>query len=158
MDKYGFKDHPERILNTDEKGLNITHTQIVKHANQKAQAIISPSTDTVTIIGGGTARGCTIHPYFVFKGHHWNADLLKHTHWFCWHCNSTRMVQQSSLPAVYSVPSCQIHPWLWYLISPNVEWWEFQSYVSWYHRMGPWEESCSLCAISTHIPPASSPW
>ncbi len=42
----------------------------------KAQAITSPRSSTVTVIGAGNALGCPIPPFYVFPGKRVNNDLL----------------------------------------------------------------------------------
>lgn len=72
-----LKDKPERLYNMDETGINTEHAppKIVCDALCQPQAVTSPRSSLVTIIGGGNAIGNHIPPYYVFAGKRWN-DLF----------------------------------------------------------------------------------
>ena len=77
--KYDLKDKPMHIFNLDETGLQPYHKppNIIAAPNSKPQAIVSPKSTTVTLIGCANATGNSLPPYFVFKGNRWNQELMK---------------------------------------------------------------------------------
>ncbi|XP_060573021.1 uncharacterized protein LOC132730954 [Ruditapes philippinarum] len=74
----GLERNPERIYNIDETGINTEHAppHIVCDATSQPQAVTSPRSSTVTIIGGGNAVGNQIPPYYIFPGKRWNSEFL----------------------------------------------------------------------------------
>ncbi|KAJ8297689.1 hypothetical protein KUTeg_024220, partial [Tegillarca granosa] len=81
LSKYNLKDSPHLIFNIDESGFMtnnkppfvVTSSEI----NFKPQAVTSPRSQTVTVIGAGSASGIAVPPYFVFPGARIMPDLLK---------------------------------------------------------------------------------
>ena len=78
MFTHNLNDHPERIFNVDETGINTEHTppKIVCNKNTKPQAVTSTRSATITIIAGGNALGNYIPPYYIFPGKRWNPEFL----------------------------------------------------------------------------------
>ena len=62
----------------DEKGIKINHKPpcIVASGDYCPSAITSGRGKTVTILGGGSAGGVAIPPFFVFPGKRMNQDLM----------------------------------------------------------------------------------
>ena len=79
LEKYDLKDKPMHIFNLDETGFQPYHKlpNITAAPNSKPQAIVSPMTTTVTLIGCASAIGDSLPPYFVFIGKTWNQELMK---------------------------------------------------------------------------------
>ncbi|XP_046564293.1 uncharacterized protein LOC124273117 [Haliotis rubra] len=79
MTLHGLHDKPERVFNLDETGVTTEHAppKIVCDATCQPQAVTSPRSSTVTIIGGGNAVGNYIPPYYVFPGKRWNDEFLE---------------------------------------------------------------------------------
>ncbi|KAJ8303666.1 hypothetical protein KUTeg_018776 [Tegillarca granosa] len=81
LSKYNLKDSPHLIFNIDESGFMtnnkppfvVTSSEI----NFKPLAVTSPRSQTVTVIGAGSASGVAVPPYFVFPGARMMPDLLK---------------------------------------------------------------------------------
>ncbi|KAJ8297691.1 hypothetical protein KUTeg_024222 [Tegillarca granosa] len=79
LSKYNLKDSPHLIFNIDESGFMtnnkppfvVTSSEI----NFKPQAVTSPRSQTVTVIGAGSASGIAVPPYFVFPGARMMPDL-----------------------------------------------------------------------------------
>jgi hypothetical protein len=69
---------PERIFNVDESGLSTEHSppKIVCDKDTVAQAITSPRTKNITIIGAANAVGNHVPPFYIFSGKRWSDDLL----------------------------------------------------------------------------------
>ena len=67
------------MFNLDETGLQPYHKypNIIAAPNSKPQAIVSPKSTTVTLIGCVNAIGNSLPPYFVFEGKRWNQKLMK---------------------------------------------------------------------------------
>ena len=78
LTKNNLHGSPERIYNIDETGVNTEHTppKIICDADTDPQAVTSPRSSTISIIGGGNAIGNHIPPYFVFPGKRWNHQFL----------------------------------------------------------------------------------
>ncbi|KAH3800494.1 hypothetical protein DPMN_154127 [Dreissena polymorpha] len=68
----------ERIFNINVTGFDTDHTppMVVCGSECKPQAITSPRTRTVTIVGGANAIGNQIPPFYVFSGKRWVDQLL----------------------------------------------------------------------------------
>ena len=77
--KYGLNDKPQLIYNLDETGLQPEHRppNVIAPPESKPQAITSPRSTTVTLIGCANAIGNSLPPYFVFKGKRFMPELLK---------------------------------------------------------------------------------
>ncbi|XP_048250446.1 uncharacterized protein LOC124117724 [Haliotis rufescens] len=73
-----LRENPERIYDMDETGISTEHAppKIVCDSTSQPQAVTSPRSSTVTIIGGGNAIGNHIPPYFFFPGKRWNDQFL----------------------------------------------------------------------------------
>ncbi|KAL5018324.1 hypothetical protein ScPMuIL_004046, partial [Solemya velum] len=74
----GLHDKPQNIYNIDETGFSTEHSpsKILAENKTNAQALTSPRSSNVTIIGGGNAVGTAIPPFFIFPGKRWNDDFL----------------------------------------------------------------------------------
>ena len=73
-------DKPHRIYNLDETGFSTEHKppKIISGSTpRQSQAVISPRSSNVTVIGCGNAAGASLPPYFIFKGIRKNDDLDK---------------------------------------------------------------------------------
>ena len=68
--KHGLYDKPHLIFNVDEKGITIDHKppHVVADSSLCPQSVTSGRGKTITILGGGSASGVAIPPYFVFPG------------------------------------------------------------------------------------------
>ncbi|XP_053394116.1 uncharacterized protein LOC123523838 [Mercenaria mercenaria] len=77
--KYNLEDKPIHIYNLDETGLQPNHKppNIIAPLHSKPQAVTSPRSTTVTLIGCANAIGNSLPPFFVFKGKRWNLDLMQ---------------------------------------------------------------------------------
>ena len=77
LEKYDLKDKPMYIFNLDKTGLQPYQKppNIIAAPNSKLQAIVSPKSTTITLIG--CAIDNSLPPYFVFKGKTWNQELMK---------------------------------------------------------------------------------
>ncbi|XP_053408884.1 uncharacterized protein LOC128559893 [Mercenaria mercenaria] len=75
----GLLNHPERIFNIDETGISTQHTppNIVCGRETKPQAVTSPKSSNVTIIGGANALGNFVPPFYVFPGKRWNEKFIE---------------------------------------------------------------------------------
>lgn len=78
LDDYDLKDKPQFIYNLDETGLQPEHRppNIIGSVNSKAQAVTSPRSTTVTVIGCCNAIGNSIPPFFIFKGKRFMPELM----------------------------------------------------------------------------------
>ena len=72
-------DKPHLIFNVDETGCSTEHnpSKILGEKNTNPQAITSPRSSNVTVIGCGSAAGHFIPPYYVFPGKRWNDSFLE---------------------------------------------------------------------------------
>lgn len=72
-------DKPHLIFNIDETGCSTehNHSKILGERSTNPQAITSPRSSNVTLIGCGNAAGTFIPPYYVFPGKRWNASFLE---------------------------------------------------------------------------------
>ena len=79
LDKYDLHTRPDLIYNLDETGLQPDHRppNIIGPVTTKPQAITSPRSTTVTLIGCTNALGNSLPPYFVFKGKRYSEELLE---------------------------------------------------------------------------------
>ena len=79
MKKYNLIDKPQHIYYVDEKGINTEFRppNIVSINASKSQAIMAERSNTITVIGGGTALGHNIPPFFLFPGERFIDSLMK---------------------------------------------------------------------------------
>ena len=76
---HGLSDAPDRIWNIDESGFSTEHSppKIVCSRNTKAQAVTSPRTKNVTLIGGINALGNhDAPPFYIFPGKRWDDSFI----------------------------------------------------------------------------------
>jgi hypothetical protein len=78
LHQYGMEDKPHLIYNIDEKGITIDHKPpyVVADASYCPQSVTSGRGKTITILGGGSASGVALPPYFVFPGKRMRPELL----------------------------------------------------------------------------------
>ena len=71
--------HPDLIYILDETGLQPDHRppNIVAPLDTRPQAITSPRSTTLTLIGCTNALGNSLPPFFVFKGKRYSEELLQ---------------------------------------------------------------------------------
>lgn len=79
LHQHGLEDKPHLIYNIDEKGISIDHKPpyVVADASYCPQSVTSGRGKTVTVLGGGSASGVALPPYFVFPGKRMRAELLE---------------------------------------------------------------------------------
>lgn len=79
LESNNLMDKPHLIFNVDEKGISVDHKppHVVSSSDTRPPAVTSGKGQTVTIIGGGSASGMQIPPFFVFPGKRMNPDLLQ---------------------------------------------------------------------------------
>lgn len=75
---YNMHDKPHLIYNIDEKGISIDHKppSVVSDSTYCPQAVTSGRGKTITILGGGSASGVAIPPFFIFPGKRMRPELL----------------------------------------------------------------------------------
>ena len=75
--KHDLLDKPHRIFNVYEKGITLDHepSHIVS-CSDAPLAVTTGRSQTITILGCGSAGGVAIPPYFVFPGKRMLPDLL----------------------------------------------------------------------------------
>ena len=67
--KYDLMDKPHRIFNVDEKGISLDHKPPhIVSCSDAPLAVTTGRSQTITILGCGSAGGIAIPPYFVFSG------------------------------------------------------------------------------------------
>lgn len=78
LEEHDFMNNPHLIFNVDEKGLTVNHQPplIVASSDFHPQAVTSGKGKTVTVIGGISASGSSIPPFFIFPGKRMNPQLL----------------------------------------------------------------------------------
>jgi hypothetical protein len=71
-------DKPHLIFNVDEKGVSVNHKppSVIADSTYCPPAITSGKGKTITVIGGCSASGMQIPPFFVFPGKRMKAELL----------------------------------------------------------------------------------
>lgn len=76
---HGLLGAPDHIWNIDESGFSTEHSppKIVCSRDTKAQAVTSPRTKNVTLIGGINAMGNHIPPYYIFPGKQWDDCFIE---------------------------------------------------------------------------------
>ncbi|XP_053385760.1 uncharacterized protein LOC128550546 [Mercenaria mercenaria] len=79
LEEHDFLHNPHLIYNIDEKGLTIDHKSphIVASGDYCPVAVTSGKGKTVTLIGGASACGSSIPPFFVFPGKRLDQELLQ---------------------------------------------------------------------------------
>ncbi|XP_060608620.1 uncharacterized protein LOC132760626 [Ruditapes philippinarum] len=79
LDDNDLINSPERIYNIDETGVSTQHSppKIVCGKNDKPQAITSPRSSNVTIIGGANALGNHVPPFYIFPGKRFNSQFME---------------------------------------------------------------------------------
>ena len=79
MKKYNLIDKPQHIYKVDKKGINteVRPPNFVSGKACKPQAIMAERSKTITVIGGGTAMGQNIPPFFLFPGERFIDSLMK---------------------------------------------------------------------------------
>ena len=70
ISKYKLEEKPQNIYNTDETGLQPDHRppNIIANPHTKPQAMTSPKSTKITLLGCANALGNALPPYFVLKG------------------------------------------------------------------------------------------
>jgi hypothetical protein len=79
LTKYGLKDKPHLIFNVDEKGITPDHSPpyVVADSSTKPPAVTTGKSQTITLLGCGSASGYAIPPYFVFPGKWFSEQLMQ---------------------------------------------------------------------------------
>uniref|UniRef100_A0A8W8JBF7 HTH psq-type domain-containing protein n=1 Tax=Magallana gigas TaxID=29159 RepID=A0A8W8JBF7_MAGGI len=78
LSTHNMHDKPHLIYNVDEKGISIDHKppSVVSDSTYCPQAVTSGRGKTITILGGGSASGVAIPPFFIFPGKRMRPELL----------------------------------------------------------------------------------
>lgn len=78
LSTHNIHDKPHLIYNIDEKGISIDHNppSVVSDSTYCPQAVTSGRGKTITILGGGSASGVAIPPFFIFPGKRMRPELL----------------------------------------------------------------------------------
>jgi len=79
LHRNGLLDAPERIWNVDETGFSTEHSppKIVCAKDAKAQAVTSPRSKNVTMVGGINALGNHAPPFYIFPGKRWQDCFIE---------------------------------------------------------------------------------
>ncbi|XP_061186996.1 uncharacterized protein LOC133195149 [Saccostrea echinata] len=78
LSKHDLYGKPHLIFNVDEKGISVDHKPpaVVGDSAYCPQSVTSGRGKTITILGGGSASGVSIPPFFVFPGKRMMPELL----------------------------------------------------------------------------------